>query len=99
MSTEMPTPKRVLVAEDETLIRLDIVETLVAAGFDVVGEASNGEEAVKLALELEPDLCVMDVKMPKMDGITAAEHITEQSTNNDEIERDGSTCRRRSHAM
>lgn len=78
MTADVPTPKRVLVAEDETLIRLDIVETLVAAGFDVVAEASNGEEAVALALEFEPDLCVMDVKMPKMDGITAAEQILKE---------------------
>ena len=75
MSEEATEPRRVLVAEDEGLIRLDIVETLSGAGFEIVGEASNGEEAVKLALELEPDLCVMDVKMPKMDGITAAEKI------------------------
>ncbi|MSS83992.1 response regulator [Actinomycetaceae bacterium WB03_NA08] len=78
MTNDVPTPKRVLVAEDETLIRLDIVETLVGAGFDVVGEATNGEEAVKLALELEPDLCVMDVKMPKLDGISAAEEILKE---------------------
>ena len=75
MSEEATEPRRVLVAEDEGLIRLDIVETLSGAGFEIVGEASNGEEAVKLALELEPDLCVMDVKMPKMDGVTAAEKI------------------------
>lgn len=78
MTTETSTSKRVLVAEDETLIRLDIVETLTGAGFDVVGEAADGEQAVKLALELEPDLCVMDVKMPKMDGITAAETILKE---------------------
>ncbi len=71
-------PKRVLVAEDEALIRLDIVETLEAAGYEVVGEAGDGAEAVELALELEPDLCVMDVKMPKMDGITAAEQILKE---------------------
>ncbi len=70
--------KRVLVAEDETLIRLDIVETLTAAGFDVVGEAGDGEEAVSMALDLEPDLIVMDVKMPKMDGISAAEEILKE---------------------
>ncbi|WP_026461142.1 ANTAR domain-containing response regulator [Schaalia suimastitidis] len=75
MTTDHTQPRRVLVAEDEGLIRLDIVETLTAAGFEVVAEASNGEEAVQLALECEPDLCVMDVKMPKMDGITAAEKI------------------------
>ena len=78
MSEEQAEPRRVLVAEDEGLIRLDIVETLTQAGFDVVGEAADGEEAVELALELEPDLCVMDVKMPKMDGITAAEKILQE---------------------
>jgi two-component system, response regulator PdtaR len=67
--------RTVLVAEDESLIRLDIVETLEAAGYDVIGEAGDGERAVELATELEPDLIVMDVKMPKMDGITAAEKI------------------------
>ena len=66
MSEEQAEPRRVLVAEDEGLIRLDIVETLTQAGFEVVGEAADGEEAVELALELEPDLCVMDVKMPKI---------------------------------
>ncbi|WP_083090289.1 ANTAR domain-containing response regulator [Actinomyces vulturis] len=74
MSTEA-TKRRVLVAEDEALIRLDIVETLTDAGFEVVGEAADGEEAVRLADEFDPDLCVMDVKMPVMDGITAAERI------------------------
>ncbi|WP_128772258.1 ANTAR domain-containing response regulator [Actinomyces oricola] len=73
-----PSPRRVLVAEDETLIRLDIVETLVDAGYRVVAEAANGEEAVRLAAEHEPDLCVMDIKMPVMDGITAAERIIDQ---------------------
>ncbi len=66
MSEEQAEPRRVLVAEDEGLIRLDIVETLTQAGFEVVGEAADGEEAVELALELEPDLCVMDVKMPNL---------------------------------
>ena len=64
-------------AEDEALIRLDLVELLTAEGYDVVGEAGDGEEALKLARELEPDLVVMDVKMPKMDGITAATAIAE----------------------
>ncbi len=72
------TRKRVLVAEDEALIRLDLVELLTGEGYDVVGEASNGEEAVTLARELEPDLVVMDVKMPRMDGITAASTIAEE---------------------
>ncbi len=68
----------VLVAEDEALIRLDLVELLTEEGYEVVGEAGDGEEAVKLARELEPDLVIMDVKMPKMDGITAAEMIAEE---------------------
>ncbi len=68
----------VLVAEDEALIRLDLVELLTEEGYEVVGEAGDGEEAVKLARELEPDLVIMDVKMPKMDGITAAEIIAEE---------------------
>ncbi|MCF8528421.1 MAG: response regulator [Aquiluna sp.] len=68
---------KVVVAEDEGLIRMDVVATLQEAGYSVVGEAADGEEAVKLATELEPDLVVMDIKMPKMDGITAAEKIAE----------------------
>ncbi|WP_324652380.1 ANTAR domain-containing response regulator [Georgenia sp. H159] len=72
--------RRVVVAEDETLIRLDIVETLKEAGFDVVGEAPDGETAVRLVGELEPDVVVMDVKMPGMDGISAAEKIMEDRT-------------------
>ncbi len=71
-------PKKVLIAEDEALIRLDLVELLTEEGFEVVGQAANGEEAVKLARELEPDLIIMDVKMPGMDGITAAEVIGEE---------------------
>lgn len=71
-----PTRRRVVVAEDESLIRLDIVETLTDNGFEVVGEAGDGERAVELVTELRPDLVVMDVKMPKMDGITAAERIS-----------------------
>lgn len=69
-----PRPKRrVVVAEDESLIRIDIVEILTDNGFEVVGEAGDGEKAVALARELKPDLVVMDVKMPLMDGISAAE--------------------------
>jgi response regulator NasT len=70
--------RRVVVAEDEALIRLDAVEILREAGFDVVGEAANGEEAVKLAQELRPDVVVMDIKMPVMDGLTAAEKIGQE---------------------
>ena len=68
---------RVVVAEDEALIRLDLVELLEEHGYEIVGQASDVEEAVRLANELEPDLVVMDVKMPKMDGITAADKIAE----------------------
>ncbi|WP_307741563.1 response regulator [uncultured Mobiluncus sp.] len=71
--------RRVIVAEDEALIRLDIVETMKENDFDVVGEAADGEEAVTLALELEPDLIVMDIKMPKLDGIAAAEKIMKEA--------------------
>jgi len=76
MSEQSTAPaRRVVVAEDESLIRLDIVETLRDNGFDVVGEAGDGEEALRLVEELQPDLVVMDVKMPKLDGISAAEKI------------------------
>lgn len=68
-------PIRALVAEDETLIRLDIVETLQDAGYEIVGAAANGAEAVEMAAELKPELIVMDIKMPVKDGITAAEEI------------------------
>jgi len=69
-------PRRIVVAEDESLIRLDIVEILRDNGFDVIGEAGDGETAVALATELKPDLVVMDIKMPKLDGISAAERLT-----------------------
>ncbi len=67
--------RRVIVAEDESLIRMDIVETLREYGFDVVAEAGDGEQAVALCEQHKPDLLVMDIKMPNMDGITAAEKI------------------------
>ena len=70
-------PARIVVAEDESIIRIDIVETLRGYGYDVVGEAADGEAAVALATELRPDLVVMDVKMPKMDGISAAEKLNQ----------------------
>jgi len=68
--------KRILIAEDETLIRLDLAEMLREAGYEVIAEASNGEEAVKEANEKNPDLAILDVKMPKLDGISAAEKIS-----------------------
>ncbi len=67
--------RRVIVAEDESLIRMDIVETLIENGFDVVAEAGDGAQAVALCAEHKPDLLVMDIKMPNMDGIAAAEQI------------------------
>lgn len=67
--------RRVVVAEDEALIRLDLVEMLREEGYDVVGEAGDGEEAVRLTRELTPDLVVLDVKMPVLDGLSAAEQI------------------------
>lgn len=69
--------RRVLVVEDESLIRMDIVETLREHGFEVVAEAGDGEEAIAKAEELKPDLVVMDIKMPNMDGITAAKRMAE----------------------
>jgi response regulator NasT len=70
------TAKRtVLVAEDESLIRMDIVETLIDFGFDVIAEAADGIEAVELAKSKKPDIIVMDIKMPNLDGISAAEQM------------------------
>ena len=68
-------PRRVVVAEDEVLIRLDLVEMRREEGYDVVGEAGDGQRAVELAEELRPDLVIMDVKMPRRDGIDAASEI------------------------
>jgi response regulator NasT len=79
--TEQPTApptRRVVIAEDEALIRLDLAEMLAEEGYEVVGQAGDGEKAVELAEELRPDLVVLDVKMPKLDGITAAQRIAEQ---------------------
>jgi two-component system, response regulator PdtaR len=76
-ATPPAAPLRVLIAEDEALIRLDLREMLEEEGFDVVGEAADGEQAVALARQLNPDLVICDVKMPKMDGIAAAAQITE----------------------
>ncbi len=70
--------RRVVIAEDEALIRLDLAEMLAEEGVEVVGQAADGEQAVALVEELRPDLVVMDVKMPKLDGISAAERIASQ---------------------
>jgi response regulator NasT len=73
-----PTARRVLIAEDEALIRLDLKEMLEEEGYDVCGEAGDGESAVRMAEELRPELVILDVKMPVLDGIAAAEQIARQ---------------------
>src|SRR5215216_5464072 len=68
---------RVLIADDESLIRLDLREMLTHLGYDVIGEAGDGRSAMELARKLRPDLVIMDIKMPDLDGISAAEGLTE----------------------
>lgn len=68
---------RIVIAEDEALIRLDLKETLEEEGYEVVGAVGRGDEAVELVRELHPDLAILDIKMPGLDGITAARRITE----------------------
>lgn len=70
---------KILLADDEAILRLDLREMLTEAGHEVVGEAVNGEEAVKLARQLQPEFIIMDVKMPVMDGLTAAKIIAEEN--------------------
>ena len=70
--------RSVVIAEDEALIRMDLAEMLTEAGYDVVGQAGDGARAVELAEELRPDLVILDVKMPVLDGIAAAERIAGQ---------------------
>ncbi|WP_211357250.1 ANTAR domain-containing response regulator [Nocardioides rubriscoriae] len=67
--------RTVVIAEDETLIRMDLAEMLTEEGYDVVGQAGDGAKAIELATELRPDLVILDVKMPVLDGIAAAEAI------------------------
>ena len=73
-NTEQVAP-RIIVAEDEAIIRMDLIEMLREAGYNVIGEAANGREAISLARHLKPDLAIFDVKMPEIDGISAAEVI------------------------
>jgi AmiR/NasT family two-component response regulator len=70
--------RRVVIAEDEALIRMDLAEMLAEEGYEVVGQAANGQQAIDLVEELRPDLVVLDVKMPVLDGLAAAEHIAGQ---------------------
>lgn len=69
---------RVVIADDEFIIRMDLKEMLTGLGYQVVGEAGDGRQALQLARELKPDLVIMDIKMPEMDGITAARTLTEE---------------------
>ena len=74
----MADPPRILIAEDETIIRLDLRELIAGAGFDVCAEARDGVEAVELARSERPDLAILDVKMPRLDGIDAARRILDE---------------------
>jgi response regulator NasT len=69
---------RIVIAEDEAIIRMDLREMLEEEGYEVVGEAADGDDAMRLAEQLRPDLVILDIVMPQTDGLTAAEHIVEQ---------------------
>jgi two-component system, response regulator PdtaR len=75
---EEPLPTRVLIAEDEAIIRLDLRETLEEEGYEIVGETGRGDEAVELARAVRPDLAILDIKMPGMDGLDAARAMSEE---------------------
>ena len=77
-ATEQARPIRIVAADDEPLIRMDLRETLNGLGYEVVGEAGDGNQAVKLARDLHPDVVIMDIKMPEMDGIEAAHVLTSE---------------------
>jgi len=71
-------PARVVIAEDEAIIRLDLAETLVEEGYEVVGEANRGDDAIALVRELRPDVAILDIKMPGLDGLSAARVIADE---------------------
>ncbi len=73
--TEAAPHARVLIAEDEAIIRLDLKEILLEEGYDVVAETNNGKDAIELAKELVPDLCILDIKMPGLDGLSVAREV------------------------
>ena len=75
MSSESTRPFRVVIAEDEAIIRLDLKELLQEEGYDVVGETGRGDEAIELVRDLQPDLVILDIKMPGLDGLSAARHV------------------------
>jgi AmiR/NasT family two-component response regulator len=74
----VPDSTRVVIAEDEAIIRLDLKELLEEEGYEVVGETGRGDEAIELVRQNQPDLVILDIKMPGMDGLTAARHITSE---------------------
>ena len=78
MTSESGPPTKVLIAEDEAIIRLDLKEMLEEEGYHVVGEAADGDAAIRLATERAPDLVIMDIKMPGLDGLSAAERIVDE---------------------
>lgn len=78
MSADAEAPVRVVIAEDEAIIRMDLAETLVEAGYEVVGECGRGDEVLDLVAATTPDLAILDVKMPGLDGISAARALTEE---------------------
>ena len=71
---------RIVIAEDEAIIRLDLRETLIEEGYEVVGEAANGDDAIALIRELQPDLAILDIKMPGRDGVEATKIISSEKT-------------------
>jgi two-component system, response regulator PdtaR len=72
-------PTRVVIAEDEAIIRLDLKETLEEEGYEIVGETGRGDEAVQMVRDLGPDLAILDIKMPGLDGLSAAREITSEN--------------------